>query len=294
MESSYIDSLFGLATTAVMVEKVAPPAEPEPFKIPMKIAERVMNNCYYGDGTVHPGDHLLFLHELCELFKCAGISMDQVRKKLFSISLRGKAAEWYKLLKNGRSIGWEEILPLFYSKFYPPSEIHKDRNQIYNFWPHDGESTTQAWGRLKSLMLKCPIHELAHSIIINNFYARLPLHDKDLLDASCAGSFTRMKEEAKWDLLDHIQDNTEAWENDKGRKSGISYDYECIKSFMGTDNFHDICNKFGLYPQVLAKCFNAFASYIELPKKEWDKYHAPYKDTITHVPASTEVCTVDP
>src|SRR4051794_36234853 len=122
----------------------------------MKIAERVMNNCYYGDGTVHPGDHLLFLHELCELFKCAGISMDEVRKKLFSISLRGKAAEWYKLLKNGRSIGWEEIIPLFYSKFYPPSEIHKYRNQIYNFWPHDGESTAQAWGRLKSLMLKCP------------------------------------------------------------------------------------------------------------------------------------------
>src|SRR4051812_46763826 len=103
MESSYMDSLFGFATTAVMVEKEPPPAEPEPFKIPMKIAERVMNNCYYGDGTVHLGDHLLFLHELCELFKCAGISMDQVRKKLFSISLRGKAAEWYKLLKNGRS-----------------------------------------------------------------------------------------------------------------------------------------------------------------------------------------------
>src|SRR3954465_11300113 len=110
MESYYMDSLFGFTTTSVMVEKEPPPAEPKPFKIPMKIAQRVMNNCYYGDGTVHPGDHLLFLHELCELFKCAGISMDQVRNKLFSISLRGKAA-----------------------------------------------STAQAWGRLKSLMLKCPI-----------------------------------------------------------------------------------------------------------------------------------------
>jgi hypothetical protein len=27
----------------------------------------------------------------------------------------------------------------------------------------------------------------------------LSLHDKDLLDASCSGSFKRMKEEAKWD-----------------------------------------------------------------------------------------------
>src|SRR4051812_36891598 len=262
MESSYMDSLFGFTTTAVMVEKEPLPTEPEPFKIPMKIAERVMNKCYYGDGTVHPGDHLLFLHELCEWFRCAGISMDQFRKKLFSISLRGKAAEWCKLLKNGRSIGWEEIVPLFYSKFYPPSEIHKDRNQIYNFWPHDVESTTQAWGRLKSLMLKCPIHELPHNIIINNFYARLPLHDKDFLDASCAGSFTRMKEEAKWDLLDRIQENTEACENDKGGKSGINYDYECIKSFTRTDDFHDISTKYGLDSQSISNYFKVFASYI--------------------------------
>jgi hypothetical protein len=48
--------------------------DPHPFKIPMKIVERAMNNCYLVDGTVHPGDHLLFIHELCKLFKCAGIS----------------------------------------------------------------------------------------------------------------------------------------------------------------------------------------------------------------------------
>jgi hypothetical protein len=64
-------------------------------------------------------------------------------------------------------------------------------------------------------MLKCPIHELPGNIVINNFYARLTLHDMDLLDASCSGSFTRMKEETKWDLLDHIQENTEGWENNK-------------------------------------------------------------------------------
>jgi hypothetical protein len=28
---------------------------PHPFKIPIKIIERAMNNCYLGDGTVHPG-----------------------------------------------------------------------------------------------------------------------------------------------------------------------------------------------------------------------------------------------
>jgi hypothetical protein len=115
-----------------------------------------MNNCYSRDGTIHPGDYLLFIHELCELFKCAGISSSQVKRKLFSLSLKGRAAEWYRLLKDGPSIGWEEIVPLFYFKFYPPSVIHKDRNQIYNFLPHDGESIAQAWERLKSLMLNVP------------------------------------------------------------------------------------------------------------------------------------------
>ncbi|KAK1626936.1 hypothetical protein QYE76_001251 [Lolium multiflorum] len=151
----------------------------------------------------------------------SGISMNEVRKKLFTISLSGKAAHWYKLLKNGDSIDWEDIVPLFYSKFYPPSEIHKDRNRIYNFWPHDGESIAQAWGRLKSLMLKCPIHELPGNVIIDNFYARLSFQDKTLLDTSCSGSFTRKNEEFKRDLLDRIQENTEGWENDKDRESVV-------------------------------------------------------------------------
>jgi hypothetical protein len=71
----------------------------------MKIVEHVLNNCYFGDRTVHPGDYLIFIHELCELFKCAGISMNQVKMKLLSLSLKGRALEWYRMMKNGRSIG---------------------------------------------------------------------------------------------------------------------------------------------------------------------------------------------
>ena len=72
METSSFNSLCGFITpTTATVEDEPLPAELDPFKIPMKIVERVMNNSYFGDGTVHPGEHLLFIHELCELFKCA-------------------------------------------------------------------------------------------------------------------------------------------------------------------------------------------------------------------------------
>jgi hypothetical protein len=36
---------------------------PHPFKIPMEIDDRAMNKCYLGDGTIHPGDHLLFIDD---------------------------------------------------------------------------------------------------------------------------------------------------------------------------------------------------------------------------------------
>jgi hypothetical protein len=65
--------------------------DPHSFKIPMKIIERVMNNRYLRDGTVHPGDHLLFIYELCELFKCAGIPMNQVKRKLFFLISEGQS-----------------------------------------------------------------------------------------------------------------------------------------------------------------------------------------------------------
>ncbi|KAK1602530.1 hypothetical protein QYE76_017961, partial [Lolium multiflorum] len=219
----------------------------------------------------------------------SSIAMNEVRKKLFTISLSGKAAHWYKLLKNGDSLDWEDIVPLFYSKFYPPSEIHKDRNRIYNFWPHDGESIAQAWGRLKSLMLKCPIHELPGNVIIDNFYARLSFQDKTLLDTSCSGSFTRNKEEFKRDLLDRIQENTEGWENDKDRESGIIYDYKCIEAFMDTDKFRNMSATYGLDSQVAANLYKAFASHYELPKKNFDKYHEPYKDKVD---SSVNKCVV--
>jgi hypothetical protein len=63
---------------------------------------------------------------------------------------------------------------------------------------------------------------------------------------------------------------------------------------MGTDDFDNVSTVYGLDSQILANCFKAFASSLDVPKKDWNKYHAPYKDSISRIPAkTTEVCTVD-
>src|SRR3954464_12302592 len=202
MENCNLSSLLrGDRFTTPVIEKSPPPTECIPFKIPLGIIEKVMNDYYARDGTVHPSTHLLKLTKLCELFKISGLTGDEVMRKLFALSLKGKALEWYRLLVDPHLMDWEEIQSLFYSKFYPLHEFHENRNYVYNFYPHDGESIAQAWGRLKTLMLKCPNHGLPKDIIITNFYGRLSRQDKYLLDASSMGSFINEKIDAKWDSL---------------------------------------------------------------------------------------------
>src|SRR3954467_14155470 len=89
-------------------------------------------------NSINPSIHLLKLTELCELFKISGLTRGEVMKKLFALSLKGKALEWYRLLDDSHLRDWEEIQSLFYSKFYPLHEVHENRNYIYNFYPHDG------------------------------------------------------------------------------------------------------------------------------------------------------------
>ena len=168
MDNSTLCSLLvGNRPITPVVEKAPPPTEIAPFKIPTGIIDHVMANRYAGD--THPADHLLYLSELCSLSKLAGVSRDFVMRKLFSLSLKDKAWDWYKLLDDSHLLNWQELMSLFYTKFYPLHEIHRDRNYIYNFWSRDGESIAKAWGRLKSLMLKCPNHELPKDIILTIF-----------------------------------------------------------------------------------------------------------------------------
>ena len=165
-----------------------------------------------------------------------------------------------------------------------------DRCYIFNFYPHDRESIAQAWGRLKALILKCPNHELPKEIIITNFYARLSGHYKEYLDACSNGSFTSKKVEANWDLLETIQRNTEDWDNDKGKESGINYKYDCIESFSKTTSFHELSGKFGLDSQIIVDCCKTFASHINIPKESWDMYHEPSKDTCLETETVIDDC----
>src|SRR4051812_40471747 len=205
--------------------------------------------------------------------------MEFIMKKLFSVSHKDKASDWYKLLDNSDLLEWQELMSLFYAKFYPLREIHQDRNYIYNFWSRDGQSITQAWGRLKSLMLKCPNHELPKEIIRTNFYDRLSRQDKEMLDASSSGVFQTRSIEEKWYLIERIQKNTEDLEIDKGIEPAINYEHDYIESYVKTDFINTFCSKIGLDSQLMIDFCKDFASHVDSSKKKEIQHHKPFKES---------------
>ena len=121
----------------------------------------------------------------------------------------------------------------------------------------------------------CPNHDLSKEIILQNFYARLSRNDQSMLDTSCTGSFMKKTIEFKWDLLERIKCNSEDWELNEGKESGINLKFDCVKSFMDTDAFHEFSTKYGLDSEIVASFCESFATHVDLPKEKWFKYHPP-------------------
>ena len=90
MESNSLRGLFGVSSPRTVEQRVAPqPTEPieneTPFEFPSGMMERLLANPFTGDGTKHPDEHLIYVDEVCGLFKLAGIPDDVVKRKVLPL-----------------------------------------------------------------------------------------------------------------------------------------------------------------------------------------------------------------
>src|SRR6266496_2836859 len=95
MENHPLRGLFGVSSPRPEEQRVAP--ENIYYEIHSGMIEKLLANPYAGDGTLHPDMHLIFVDEVCGLFKLAGLPEDVVKKKVLPLSLKGKALTWYRL-----------------------------------------------------------------------------------------------------------------------------------------------------------------------------------------------------
>ena len=123
-----------------------PPDTGGEYQIPTDAIKDIMSNPFSGVESKTPSDHLQMIEERCSLFKLSGIDHEEVKRRLFYLSLIGDARVWILSLKHTDSMNWEFVKKAFYLKYYTPLKAYGDRSLIYNFWPHPGESISQTWG----------------------------------------------------------------------------------------------------------------------------------------------------
>ena len=83
------------------------------------VCRLLLENPFTGDGTLHPDLHLIYVDEVCGLFKLAGMPEDVIKKKVFPLSFKGDAFTWYRLCDDMGSWNYNRLKLEFHQKFYP-------------------------------------------------------------------------------------------------------------------------------------------------------------------------------
>ena len=101
MENNPSRGLFGVSSPRPEPQLVTPqstaPTKNIEYEISSGMIEQLVANPYGGDGTEHSDMHLIYVDEICGLFKVASLPGDEANKKVFPLSLKGKAMTWYSL-----------------------------------------------------------------------------------------------------------------------------------------------------------------------------------------------------
>ena len=131
----FVQGIFTSPEPQLVAPQPTAPTENIEYEIPSGMVEQLLANPYAGDGTEHPDMHLIYVDEICGLFKLVGLPRDEAKKKVFPLSLKVKAFTWYRLCNDIGSWNWNRLKLEFHQKNYPMHLVHHDRNYIYNFWP---------------------------------------------------------------------------------------------------------------------------------------------------------------
>ena len=127
------------------------------------------------------------------------------------------------------------------------------------------------------MLYSCPNHELPRETILQKISARLSENNRTMPDTSCAGSFMMKTIGFRWDLLDRSKHNSEDWDLDKGKESGMTPKFDCVKSFMDTDIFRKFSTKYGLDSEIVASFCESLLLMLISPRRNGLNIILPWK-----------------
>lgn len=163
---------------------------------------------FYELRNENPYKHLDEFLEICSTVKFQNFSDDALRLRLFPFSLKDDAKNWLNSLEGNTITTWEQMQQEFLKKYFPIGKTNQIRRAITSFSQLDGEQFHETWERFKDLIPKCPHHAVPKWQLVQCFYDSLSTNHRQMVDASCGGTFMMKRENEAWELFENLSENS--------------------------------------------------------------------------------------
>jgi len=144
---------------------------------------------FHGLDLENPYLHLREFEEVCNTYNDLNCSINTIRLKLFSFSLKDKAKIWLQNLRSGSIRAWDEMQQQFLKKFFPSHRTNSFKRQITTFTQKAGETFYQCWDRYRDLLNTCPRHGFETWRLVSHFYEGLTPKDRQMVELMCNRTF---------------------------------------------------------------------------------------------------------
>ncbi|KAL0459163.1 UNVERIFIED_CONTAM: hypothetical protein Slati_0543500 [Sesamum latifolium] len=200
---------YSFPTADGTISSITKPAvQTNNFEIKLTIIQIIRSSVQFS-GLPNDDLNKYFLNflEICDTFRFNGVSNDAVRLRIFPFSLCDTAKDWLQSLLAGSITTWAALIQKFLAKYFSPAKTAKMLNNITSFVQLDRESLYEAWERFKSMLRKCPHHELPVWRQVQIFYNGVTLANRATIDAAAGGTIMKKLPLEAFNIIDEIATN---------------------------------------------------------------------------------------
>ena len=115
------------------------------FELKPALIRMVQQNQFTGHPTENPNEHLGRFLKIANSIKLNGVRSEVIQLQLFPFSLRGMAAAWFNSLPYESVNTWEELMGVYFSKFFSPFRISEQGREITRSKQGEDKNKYTAW-----------------------------------------------------------------------------------------------------------------------------------------------------
>jgi hypothetical protein len=158
-------------------------------------------------GKEDPNLHLQAFIQLCQTFNMDGVTQDQMRARLFLLSILGKALQWFHSQPAKTVQNWNALMKAFVKEYYSPGKTQSLRNKIVTFAQYPTKTISEAFERFNEYTRAVPHHKFSKEDLVQKFYRGLTMASRTIIDASARGLIIELTPAEAFTLFKKVTDN---------------------------------------------------------------------------------------